>query len=97
MTIDKKLDGSTAVLSLNGWMDTQNASELANALNELENGIEHLVLDLAKLEYTSSAGIRQIVAAHKQMNGALTLVHVPPEVMNVLHMTGLDRKLNIKP
>ena len=50
----------------------------------------NLVLD------TSSAGIRQIIAAHKQMNGALTLRNVTPEVLSVLHMTGLDKKLHIE-
>jgi phosphoglycerol transferase MdoB-like AlkP superfamily enzyme len=50
----------------------------------------NLVLD------TSSAGIRQIIAAHKQMNGALTLRNVTPEVLAVLHMTGLDKKLHIE-
>ena len=93
MTVEKKMEGSTAVLSLDGWMDTQNAPVLAQALNELDGTVKRLVLDLAKLEYTSSAGIRQIIAAHKQMKGALTLRNVSPEVAAVLHMTGLDKKI----
>ena len=84
------------MLTLEGWMDTANAPVLAQALDELDDGIKQLVLDLAKLEYTSSAGIRQIVAAHKKMNGALTLRNVTPEVTAVLHMTGLDRKLHFE-
>ena len=78
-------------------MDTSNAPLLAQALNELDDGIEQLVLDMAKLEYTSSAGIRQIVAIHKQMNGALTLRNVTPEIAAVLHMIGVDKKLHIEP
>ena len=31
------------------------------------------------------------------MNGALKLKHVSPEVMDVLRMTGVDKKLNIEP
>jgi hypothetical protein len=30
------------------------------------------------------------------MNGALTLKHVPGEIMGVLRMTGLDKKLNFE-
>ncbi len=30
------------------------------------------------------------------MNGALTLRNVTPEVLAVLHMTGLDKKLHIE-
>lgn len=97
MTIEKKVNGDSAELSLNGWMDTQNAPLLAAAVDELGPGINSLSLDLSKLEYTSSAGIRQLVAIHKQMGSALTLKHVSPEVMDVLRMTGVDRKLNIEP
>lgn len=88
---------SVMLLYLEGWMDTSNAPLLAQALNELDDGVEQLVLDMAKLEYTSSAGIRQIVAIHKQMNGALTLRHVTPEIAAVLHMIGVDKKLHIEP
>ena len=97
MTVKKEMDGSMAVLYLDGWMDTANAPVLAQVLNELDDGVEQLMFDMSKLEYTSSAGIRQIIAAHKQMNGALTLRNVTPEVMSVLHMTGLDKKLHIEP
>ena len=97
MTIEKKVNGDSAELSLNGWMDTQNAPLLAAAVDELGPGIRSLSLDLSKLEYTSSAGIRQLVATHKRMNGALKLKHVSPEVMDVLCMTGVDKKLNIEP
>lgn len=51
---------------------------------------------MEKLEYTSSSGVRQIVAAHKKMNGALTLKNLSPEVLDVLHMTGLDKRLHIE-
>ena len=97
MNIEKEVKGSTAVLYMEGWMDTANAPVLAQALNGLDDSVEQLVLDMAKLEYTSSAGIRQIVAVHKQMKGALTLRNVTPEVKAVLHMIGLDKRLHIEP
>ena len=37
MTIEKTMDGSTAVLRLEGWLDTQNAPVLAEALNGLDD------------------------------------------------------------
>ena len=86
----------TAILHLDGWLDTQNAPLLAEALNGLDDGVEKLVLDMEKLEYISSAGIRQIVTAYKEMNGALTLKYLSTEVISVLHMTGLDKKLPIE-
>ena len=97
MTIEKRVNGNSVELVLNGWMDTQSAPLLAAELEKLGPETESLILDLATLEYTSSAGIRQLVAAHKHMKGALTLRHVSTEVLDVLHMTGLDNKLHIEP
>jgi len=96
MTVEKKTDKNTAVLYLEGWMDTQNALLLAQALNELEDDITQLVIDMEKLEYIASAGLRQLVAAHKQMKGAMILRKPAPEVREVLKMTGLDKRLNIE-
>ena len=96
MTIEKKINGDCAELSLNGWMDTENAPKLAAAVDELGPEVKSLVFDLSGLEYTSSAGIRQLVATHKRMNGALTLKHVSPVVMDVLSAMGLDKRLNIE-
>lgn len=97
MTIEKKTVGDCVELILNGWMDTQNAPQLAAAVDALGPEVKHLVLDMSALEYTSSAGIRQMVATHKRMNGALTLRHVLPVVMDVLSCMGLDKRLNIEP
>ena len=97
MTIEKKEYGDSAELILSGWMDTQGAPQLAAAVDELGPEVKSLSLDLSGLEYTSSAGMRQLVATHKRMNVALTLKHVSPEIMDVLRMTGLDKKLNFEP
>lgn len=97
MTIGKRIVGTSVELSLDGWMDTQSAPLLASTIEEVGSEIDSLVLDLTALEYISSAGIRQIVAVHKKMKGALILKHVSTEVMDVIRMTGLDKKLHIEP
>ena len=96
MTIEKKVYGDSAELALSGWMDTEGAPQLAAAVDTLGPEVKSLSLDLSGLEYTSSAGMRQLVATHKRMNGALTLKHVSPEIMDVLRMTGLDKKLRFE-
>ena len=96
MAISKQVDGTQATFSIDGWLDTQSAPELAAALDELDESAESLVLDLAALEYVSSAGIRQIVAAHKKMSGKLTVRNVAPEVLEVFRLTGVDSRLNIE-
>ena len=50
----------------------------------------------AELNYISSGGLRQLVAAHKKMNGALTMRHISDEIMGVIKMTGLDKRLKFE-
>ena len=82
---------------LNGWLDTQNAPLLEEALKTLECDTEHLTLDMTGLEYCSSAGIRQIVVAYKRLKGALTLRNVNENIMTLLEMTGLEPYLHFEP
>ncbi len=94
--IEKEINGNVAVLKLAGWLDTQTTSEFAKELETLEDSIKELILDFEKLEYTSSAGLRQIVAAHKKMNGKLTVKNVCSEIMDVFKLTGFDKRLHIE-
>ena len=96
MTIEKTVQGSTVELKLSGWLDTQTTPQLEAEVNALDEDVSALALDFADLEYISSAGLRQIVAAYKKMKGALTLRHVSDEIMNVISMTGLDKRIKIE-
>ena len=97
MTIEVTVSGSAAELRLIGWLDTRTSPELGAALEALMPDVSALMLDMAQLEYISSAGLRQILAAFNAMNGAVTLRHVSGEILNVLRMTGLDKRLRIEP
>ena len=95
MEIRKTIEGGKATFAIEGWLDTQTAPELEAALAELDDGVNELEFDLAALEYVSSAGIRQIVAAYKKMGGNLVVRNVSPEVREVLRLTGTDKRLTI--
>ena len=96
MTIEKTVRENAAELKLSGWLDTQTAPELDKEIKSLGEEITALTLDMEKLEYISSAGLRLIVAAYKKMNGALTLRNVSGEIMSVIKMTGLDKRIVIE-
>ena len=93
MIIGKTINNNEATLKPKGWLDTETSLEFAEELDKLEANITSLTLDLSELEYTSSAGLRQIVAAHKKMKGNLKIANTPPEIMQVFKMTGFDKKL----
>ena len=93
MIIEKNVQGSTVEMKLEGWLDTQSSPMPEEAVNALDDSAADLVPDFTKLEYVSSAGLRQIVAAYKKMNGNLTLRNVSSEIMEIIKMTGVDKRL----
>ena len=98
MTIEKSRQGAELIVCLEGRLDTTSAPELdAVVKNELA-GVETFVLDLKKLQYTSSAGLRVILLAQKTMNkqGKMILKNVAEAVMEVFEMTGLADLLTIE-
>jgi anti-sigma B factor antagonist len=95
MTIEKIITNNKAELKISGWLDTQTAPQLGEVLDEIAENTTELVFDMSELEYISSAGLRQIVAAHKKMNGNLTIKNVSDEIMDVFQMTGFNKHLNI--
>ncbi len=96
MNITKDQDGNKMTFELGGWLDAQAAPELEAALASLPEDVTELVFECKALEYVSSAGIRQFVAAHKRMGGKFKLQNVSAEIMDVLNMTGLSKRLTIE-
>ena len=78
MTIKKTVDGDKLVLDLEGRLDTTTAPQLENELKVSLYDIKELTLDMEKLEYLSSAGLRVLLAAQKQMQK----VHRPDDCHN---------------
>ncbi len=90
------------LVEVRGRVDSSNADELGEVLSkEIENGHTHIVLDLAGVEYMSSAGLREIVSALKRAKrgsgGDVRLAQPSYRVREVLEMAGLDTILQIYP
>ena len=81
-----------------GWLDTQTAPELEEALSNLDDSTTSLVFDFAKLEYISSAGLRVILKMQKFMNvkGTMKLIHVSDIIQDVFDITGFADILSIE-
>jgi len=92
--IEKNVDGSFAVL---GKLDSSIAEELGSALDrELDNGQNDIQLDLSKVEYLSSFGLREMIRIHKRMtrnianSKGLIIINPSEQVEQVLYLAGLD-------
>ncbi len=98
MTINKIADGDKLTIGVEGRLDTMTAPELDAEVKTGLEGVKDLVLDLAKLEYISSAGLRVVLAAQKLMNtqGSMKLVNLSPEVREVFDITGFSDVMTIE-
>ena len=94
MEIKKEINGNACTLIPEGRIDTLTSGELESAVNEACSEHEKLVLDMAEVDYVSSAGIRVIIQAHQTVGAdRFSLKNVSKNVMQLLSMTGFDRVL----
>ena len=95
LKIEKK---NTETLALIGRLDTVTAPELEAEISAILPTAESLVLDMEKLEYISSAGLRVILKTQKALTqkAGLKLIHVSDEVREVFEITGFSDFLTIE-
>ena len=98
MTITQKKDGSVLIIALEGRLDTLTAPELEAALKAALQGVTSLTLDLADLEYVSSAGLRVLLTAQKTMNaqGKMTVKNVNETIAEIFEVTGFSDILTVE-
>jgi len=97
LNINKTKENQSAIVSLEGRLDTVTAPELEKELHALRPGLTELKLDFAKLDYISSAGLRVLLSAQKVMikQGEMTLTNVSETVMEIFEVTGFSDILTI--
>lgn len=99
LNIQKSLENDRALLRLEGRLDTVTAPELQQTLDQLLPETAELTLDFGALDYVSSAGLRVLLTAQKQMNrkaGSMKLVGVKKEILEVFEVTGFADILTIR-
>ena len=98
MTSKFDRNDKTLTVAVEGRLDTLTAPELEEKLESALDSVEKLIFDFSELEYISSAGLRVLLAAVKEMNaqgGEMTITKVRPEVMEVFEVTGFVDILTI--
>ena len=94
MQINKNLGGATLTLDIEGRIDTTTAPALEGELKRsVTSDVKNLVLDFAKVEYISSAGLRVLLAAQKVMKkqGSMVVRNVNEAIMEVFEIFGRRR------
>ena len=96
ITINK--NGDELYAAIFGQMNAQTSPMIEVQLVSTLDGAKAVTLDLAELEYISSAGLRVLLTVMQYMdehNSKLTVKNVRPEIMSILELTGFSANLNI--
>lgn len=84
--------GDVLVAQLEGQINSANATGLeADLMGHVDKGQYKIVLDLARLNYISSAGLRVVLMLAKRLKqggGALSLCNIQPAVREVFDISG---------
>lgn len=74
------------------------AGESEAALQFLNQVPQPRIIDLERLEYISSAGLRVLLLTQKRVKGSgggIRLVNVPPQIHDIFRYAGFDRIIDI--
>ncbi len=82
------------LIQVDGRIDSSTAPQLEQALNKIVNeGRYRIVVDLSDTDFMSSAGLRALIAALKQVRrfnrGDLRLASIPTKVRKAFELAGL--------
>ena len=97
MKLSTEKQGEATILNVGGRLDAAGAPELeAQGKMILLEGSKRLLLDLAGVEYISSAGLRSLLVlakTAKAAGGALALCGLAPAVRETMTISGFDHIL----
>jgi anti-sigma B factor antagonist len=99
MDITTRTQNDVTVLALAGSLDSNTSPQAQQALEEiLASGARKLVVDFSALGYISSAGLRVLLGAAKQLRGAggaLSLFGLNESVREVFEISGFSQILSV--
>lgn len=98
LNINKEQENGTLTIALEGRLDTVTAPDLEAEISSSIDEVENLKFDMEALEYISSAGLRVLLSAQKNMakKGTMVLYNVNDTVMEIFDVTGFADILTIE-
>ncbi len=93
-----QLENNVAILQPMERIDFVSAPDFEKAIEENAEKAESMVLDMANVDYISSAGLRAILFADNLMSGkkGMSLKNVNAAVREILDISGFSRELKIE-
>src|SRR5579864_1626821 len=95
MELAEEQAGNVRIVRVAGRLDSSAAQPAEDSFGRvLQGGPPHLAIDMAKLEYISSAGLRVLLVVAKkvqQAKGKVVLFGLVPHVREVFSISGFDQ------
>jgi anti-anti-sigma factor len=99
MDIDERRVRNVLIVGMTGMLDTQTARDAEpRLLNMIKDDDRRVLLNLGKLTYVSSMGLRLILQAAKLLNartGELRICNASDDVKNVLKISGFHNMIKL--
>ena len=97
MNITKQADGNKLILFLDGKLDTVTAPQLDAELKAAFEEYDTVEINMEKLVYISSAGLRVMHSTHKRVRASKTMLisHATGTVLDIFESTGFSAFLNL--
>lgn len=99
MEIRKETVDNIMTIRLKGRLETSTAPKLEEVVENELGELAALTVNMAQVEYVSSAGLRVLLAAEKKMKakgGTLVVEEAVPTVRDVFKITGFDKILTLR-
>lgn len=94
--VNFQTSGNQLRVTFSGRLDTQACKEMGGQIDkELGAGATAVVFDLVQVNYVCSAFLRICISAAKLKGAGFEVANVPPQVMAVFKMAGLDKAFKV--
>ena len=93
--VESKLENGVFSVSIQGRMDTITSPELLKQIQDAGEGIESIHVDISRMAYVSSAGLRVLLIMYKSLadKDNFEMTGVSEDVREILETTGFDQFL----
>ena len=97
MKITEHKEGNTVILTLEGRLDNTTSETTGIQIIEKATRMENLTLDLAKVDYISSAGLAILLKLQKTLcpQTNIVLMNIQKEVLMLFEITGFTQLFKI--
>ena len=100
MQVSEQVVGNVVVLTAEGRVDSTSSAEFGARLDAHTGQSAHMLLDMAGVEFVSSAGLRVLLMTLKKLRTGgrtLALCNLRPPILEVLEITGFNSLLVVYP